>query len=93
MWVWLFVATMAFAQPPAAQDPPPAAASQGEALFAGHCKMCHDPAAANIPSRAELAEMTPKFITGVLTDGKMRYFGMGLTDQEKAILAAYLSHR
>ncbi len=70
----------AFAQAPA-----------GEAVFAAHCKACHEPAIDRAPSRTTLSSLPPAQIVDALTNGVMKPMATGLSDADKQAVAAYLT--
>ena len=63
----------------------------GETVFNGRCKACHEPAIDRAPSRATLATMQPATIVDALTNGVMKPMAAGLSDADKAAVAAYLT--
>ncbi|HEV2532899.1 PQQ-binding-like beta-propeller repeat protein [Phenylobacterium sp.] len=66
-------------------------APDGEAIFNGRCKACHDPAVGRAPNRTTLASMAPGQIVEVLTTGPMVPMAAGLTPEDKQAVAAYLT--
>jgi len=68
-----------------------AAAPNGESLFNARCKSCHDPAIGRAPGRTALAGMSPGQIVEVLTNGPMVPMAVGLTADDKAAVATYLT--
>jgi mono/diheme cytochrome c family protein len=86
-----------------AQAPPHAAASptvvpsdalgRGQALFALRCQACHDPAVEDAPAKADMAGFAPGFIADTLKNGDMRPRAQGLSDDDIAAIAAYLTAR
>ena len=104
-WVWVigavavgaFTMSAAFAQAP---DSAPSAVlaygitydpAAGEGLYAAHCAACHDHATERAPSRSVIANNTPAYILGVLSDGVMRANAAGLSRSEKLAVAMYVS--
>jgi polyvinyl alcohol dehydrogenase (cytochrome) len=81
-------AAFAFATPfgAVAQEAP-----NGAALFDARCKMCHDPATGRAPNRTSLAAMRASDIVDVLTNGVMAPMATGLSQPDKAAIAAYLT--
>ena len=67
------------------------ATSNGEALFTARCKGCHDPAQGRAPPKAALAVLPADQIVTVLTTGVMQPMAAGLSDQDKASIAQYLT--
>jgi polyvinyl alcohol dehydrogenase (cytochrome) len=66
-------------------------APNGSALFDARCKMCHDPAVDRAPNRSTLAAMQPSSIVEVLTSGVMAPMTAGLSADDKAAIADYLT--
>ncbi len=83
----LFAAPAAFAQ----TAPAPAQFSQGEAVFGSRCKVCHEPAVERAPERSELATRKPAEVVAALTSGIMKPMASGLSDDDIAAVAAYLT--
>ncbi|MFC3069914.1 outer membrane protein assembly factor BamB family protein [Phenylobacterium soli] len=69
------------------------AGGSGEALFNARCKACHEPAMGRAPARNALAVLPPGQIVEVLTSGVMAPMASGLSSQDKAAIAAYLTAR
>jgi len=70
------------------------AAPNGEALFKGHCAMCHNDAATGpnrAPAPAVLATKTQEEILRALESGAMVIYGNRVTEAERKAIAAYLS--
>ncbi|MBS0331148.1 MAG: PQQ-binding-like beta-propeller repeat protein, partial [Proteobacteria bacterium] len=87
---WLAaLAAAAVAAPLAAHAQGNAAA--GETVFNGRCKGCHDPAIERAPSKATLAAYPAAQIVDALTNGVMKPMASGLSDEDKANVAAYLT--
>jgi polyvinyl alcohol dehydrogenase (cytochrome) len=63
----------------------------GEALYSAHCAACHDHPSDRTPAKAVIANNTPAYILGVLTDGVMRANAAGLTRGEKLSVAMFVS--
>ena len=77
---FLIAATFAFAAP------------DGAALYKARCAACHDGAAqARMPSHAELAGKAPEAIVNALFQGAMRTQAAGLTAEEGAAIAKFLT--
>jgi polyvinyl alcohol dehydrogenase (cytochrome) len=74
---------VALAQAPAGPD--------GEAVFNGRCKACHEPAIERAPNRTALASFRPEQIVEALTNGVMKPMSAGMSDADKAAVAAYLT--
>jgi polyvinyl alcohol dehydrogenase (cytochrome) len=97
---WTFAAT---AQQPAA-TPPPATPPQAANLAAGtetgigtfqtHCMGCHgNPQVPQAPAPDAIRQMTPEKIYEALTTGPMKPQGDQLTDDQRKMLATFLSGR
>lgn len=67
------------------------AISDAEILYGYRCKGCHEPATPGAPTREKLATWKPKKIQRALTDGKMKEFAVGLSQQELRDLSLFLS--
>lgn len=63
----------------------------GEKVYAARCAACHDNATERTPPKAALEQNTPSYLMSVLRDGVMRPMTEGLSRQEVASVAAYLS--
>ena len=63
----------------------------GEATFNARCKGCHDPAIDRAPGKATLATYPAAQIVDALTNGVMKPMAAGLSDEDKAAVAAYLT--
>ncbi|HXQ26424.1 MAG TPA: PQQ-binding-like beta-propeller repeat protein [Candidatus Acidoferrales bacterium] len=91
------------AQAPAqapAQTPPPAGANlatgteTGIGTFQTHCMGCHgNPNLERVPSPDTIRQMSPERIYDALTTGAMKAQGDSLTDDQKRMLATFLSGR
>src|SRR5436190_1321713 len=66
-------------------------AAGGQALYESRCKSCHEPALERAPNRTALAAMPRAQIVEALTSGVMSPMAGGLTDGQKAAIAAYLT--
>ena len=66
-------------------------APNGAALFDARCKGCHDPALDRAPNRSTLGAMQPTGIVEALTNGVMAPMAAGLSANDKAAIAAYLT--
>jgi mono/diheme cytochrome c family protein len=66
-------------------------AAAGEALFQTRCKFCHEPAIGLAATREKLAEMEPEFIVDSLINGKMRVMVPGLSAEDAANVATFLT--
>ncbi|HEY0435065.1 MAG TPA: PQQ-binding-like beta-propeller repeat protein, partial [Phenylobacterium sp.] len=66
-------------------------AAAGEAVFMARCKGCHDPNIDRAPSKATLATYPAAQIVDALTNGVMKPMASGLSDTDKAAVAAYLT--
>src|SRR6516162_8324770 len=102
------IAAITFAAIPAlvAQAPPPAAGGQpraaqgsagtesGFAVFQTRCMGCHgNPAVERAPAPAVIREMSPEHIYEVLTTGVMKGQGASLTEDQRRMLATFMSGR
>ncbi|HEX3363932.1 PQQ-binding-like beta-propeller repeat protein [Phenylobacterium sp.] len=67
------------------------AAAGGEAVFNARCKSCHEPAIDRAPNRTTLSTYQPAQILQALTGGVMAPMAQGLSDADKAAVAAYLT--
>jgi polyvinyl alcohol dehydrogenase (cytochrome) len=83
--IWM-VALAALALPMAAH-----AQGAGEQVFNTRCKGCHDPAIDRAPSKATLGTYPTAQIVDALTNGVMKPMAAGLSDEDKAAVAAYLT--
>jgi polyvinyl alcohol dehydrogenase (cytochrome) len=86
------------AEPPAATGPSAVLAygvpydpAAGEPLYNAHCAACHDHPSDRTPSRSVIANNTPAYILGALTDGLMRANAASLTHGEKLSVAMFVS--
>lgn len=84
------LAGMALAGAAQAQ-PAPTVASSGADIFAARCQSCHEPAVGRAPSRADLARRPAADIVSALTTGIMAPMAQGLSQADKAAVAAYLT--
>jgi len=88
-WVFLLITSMFSAPETAGQ-----AAPNGQALFQGHCAVCHNDAATGAnraPSPAVLAGKTQEEILRALESGAMVIYGNRITEAERKAIAAFLS--
>ncbi len=78
-----------------AQDPPtPAGTEFGWATFQTRCMTCHgNPAVPRAPQPAVIRQMSPETIYEAVTTGKMKSQGDSLSDQQKRMLALFMSGR
>ncbi|MGH6955467.1 MAG: PQQ-binding-like beta-propeller repeat protein [Caulobacteraceae bacterium] len=72
---------------PASQD----TQDNGAALYNAHCAACHDHAAGRAPSRDVLSRNPPAFIYEALKGGVMAPMAAGLSPQQMAAIAFYVS--
>jgi polyvinyl alcohol dehydrogenase (cytochrome) len=88
-----FLSTPASAQTPAPSTVAPTAmaAPDGGAIFNQRCKSCHEPAIEHAPSRATIAAYPRANVIAILTDGEMAPMAKGLSKDEIAAVAAYLT--
>lgn len=82
-------ATAAAAQGLAAQRS--AEAGQGAQLFAERCKDCHESGDERVPQVAHLRTLDAPHIITVLTVGPMQPMAAGLSKDQLAAIAAYLT--
>ncbi|HLZ73406.1 PQQ-binding-like beta-propeller repeat protein [Phenylobacterium sp.] len=66
-------------------------AAHGEELFGQRCKSCHMPPVEHAPSRAELAAQFPNVIIDALKTGKMQAMASGLSDNDIASIAVFVT--
>ena len=66
-------------------------APNGEAIFVQHCKGCHEPPVPHAPSRATIAAYPRANVIAALTDGVMAPMAKGLSKDDIAAVAAYLT--
>ena len=85
------VSALLFAAPAAFAQTAPAQLSQGEAVFGSRCKVCHEPAVERAPERSELATRKPSEVVAALSSGIMKPMASGLSDDDIAAVAAYLT--
>jgi polyvinyl alcohol dehydrogenase (cytochrome) len=102
-WVWMAGAVLVAASftesPGKAGDAPsevlayyvPYDPAAGEPLYNAHCAACHDHPTERTPPKASIANNTPAYILGVLTDGVMRANAEGLSKGEKLSIAMFVS--
>jgi polyvinyl alcohol dehydrogenase (cytochrome) len=93
MKAWIMVATAAvgavlLAAPFAANAQAPA---NGEAVFNARCKSCHEPAIDRAPNRTALSTYQPAQVLQALNGGAMTPMAQGLSDADKAAVAAFLT--
>lgn len=87
-------ARVTYAQAPPAQPQGNLATEMGMRIFQGRCMTCHGNAAvAQAPSPAAIREMTPERIYEALTTGAMQIQGKSLSDDEKRVVAMFMSGR
>ncbi len=97
----LLLAGQSFAQAPAAAPRSQARAPQGSAgtesgfaVFQTRCMGCHgNPAVERAPSPASIREMSPEHIYEALTTGVMKGQGASLTEDQRRMLATFMSGR
>jgi len=68
-----------------------AAEPDGAALYAKRCAMCHDKAAAHVPSRESLGNRNPINIVMTLMTGAMKPQAAGLSTEQARAIATYLT--
>lgn len=83
--------------PPQAQAPAPprsAGTETGFAVFQTHCMGCHgNPNVPQAPQPSAIRQMSPEHIYEALTTGPMKGQGDALTDDQKRMLAIFMSGR
>lgn len=85
-----FAAAVAVAMtivPPAAR----AADHDGAGLYQARCANCHDHPQPGLPAKSQLASHPVEFIVEKLTFGSMAPNALGLTDEQIAAIARWLS--
>ena len=89
------VSCFAWSGPAAAQGPTPATGTEmGIATFQQHCMGCHgNPNLERVPTPDAIRQMSPERIYDALTIGVMKVQGDQLTDDQKKMLATFLSGR
>jgi polyvinyl alcohol dehydrogenase (cytochrome) len=85
----------ALAQPPAPGAPQGSAGTEsGFAVFQTQCMTCHgNPAVERAPLPATIREMSPEHIYEVLTTGVMKSQGGKLSEDQRRMLATFMSGR
>ena len=68
-----------------------AAEPDGAALYAQRCAMCHDKAAAHVPSKESLGNRNPINIVMTLMTGAMKPQAAGLSTEQARAIATYLT--
>lgn len=74
-------------------SPDPKANVQGKALYNQHCASCHDNGVAKAPDRPMLNFLSTSAIHQTLTQGVMRAQASVLSDEQKILVAEYLTQR
>jgi mono/diheme cytochrome c family protein len=77
----------ALAQPPAAEP----AAADARALFSSRCQGCHNDFVNNAPTLFTLQAYKPDVIIASLKTGKMQRMAIGLSDEEIASIAKFIT--
>jgi polyvinyl alcohol dehydrogenase (cytochrome) len=70
---------------------PPIDAAHAQATFDQRCKACHEPPVERAISREEMRQRSPENVIGVLTQGSMKPMAEGLSAQQIAELAQYVT--
>lgn len=65
--------------------------AKGEGLYKERCSGCHDSPTGRTPSKAMISGNTPAYIFGVLTEGIMRPYAEGLSQQDRMAIALHVS--
>jgi polyvinyl alcohol dehydrogenase (cytochrome) len=92
--VVLVIAGVAQAQAPARPAPQSAGTESGFAVFQQRCMGCHgNPNVERAPSPAAIREMPPEKIYEALTTGPMKGQGASLSDDQKRMVATFMSGR
>jgi polyvinyl alcohol dehydrogenase (cytochrome) len=86
-------ALLTAAMPAAAQQPAPAAPSNGATVFERSCATCHQPGQTATLTPDALRALTPEAILNALTNGKMAVQGATLSDVERRAVAQFLTGR
>jgi polyvinyl alcohol dehydrogenase (cytochrome) len=88
LWISAALVSLGLSLPLAAhaQD-----AAAGATVFNARCKGCHEPNIDRAPSRATLATYPNAAIVDALTNGVMKPMAAGLSDADKANVAAFLT--
>ncbi len=92
----LALPALALAQAPAAARAPQGSAGteSGFAVFQTRCMGCHgNPAVERAPAPAVIREMSPEHIYEALTTGVMKGQGSALTEDQRRMLATFMSGR
>ena len=92
----LALPALALAQAPAAARAPQGSAGteSGFAVFQTRCMGCHgNPAVERAPAPAVIREMSPEHIYEALTTGVMKGQGSSLTEDQRRMLATFMSGR
>jgi mono/diheme cytochrome c family protein len=63
----------------------------GEDLYGARCSACHTSGAGGAPPTDKLKTDAPESIVEKLTTGSMQYMAAGLSDQDKADIAEFLT--
>jgi polyvinyl alcohol dehydrogenase (cytochrome) len=71
--------------------PVQAQTTPGEALFKERCALCHMDVDDSAPSEQRLRTHDAPFILDKLNNGTMQPMAAGLTDEQKASIAAFLT--
>lgn len=66
-------------------------ADEGADLYAARCANCHDHPQPGLPPKSQLASHPAAFIIEKLTFGSMAPNALGLTDEQIALIARWLS--
>lgn len=70
---------------------PAAAAPSGETLYNTRCKSCHEPALGRAPGRDQLKFRPAAEIIAAMTNGAMQAMALGLTSDDHAAIADFLT--
>lgn len=88
------LAASARTQPTSPEQAPIAGTESGLAIFQNRCMGCHgNPAVSQAPQPSAIRQMSPERIYTALTTGIMAEQGKPLTDNQKKMLAAFMSGR
>lgn len=73
--------------------PDPAKGGRGGEIYLNTCAVCHDNGVHRAPQRILFSYMSPQSIYRALKDGQMQAQAQGLSDDDKVVLAEFLTRR
>jgi mono/diheme cytochrome c family protein len=85
------VGTVSTTTAPQLKPDPATVRAHGSDLFAQHCAVCHDPAIEGAPDASAFETFPQPFIVQALKIGDMKPNATGLSDDDIAAIAAYLT--